>query len=241
MKTLYGRKSNFAIEDGPEYVGYTTEEMWKVYACPYFEKEVIEQIFIDIEDVVWGYNEREDYFNYHLLDHSVEDVNDLPVVQGTFIETIEGTKHVYQLGAGSWIWTDKSNFEKYILSASTSHLWKDEYIVGYAFSWEQAQRWIDNRMKEDKCTMITIWQKEQYEEAEVVKKIYTEEKDKKDFYSFETMRGNLKEKFIVFLKENNIYYELSGCDSGWHFEINCNQAQLDLCNNFLERLTIIEQ
>ena len=33
MKTLYGRKSNFAIEDGPEYVGYTTEEMWKVNVC----------------------------------------------------------------------------------------------------------------------------------------------------------------------------------------------------------------
>ena len=240
MKTLYGRKSMFAIEDGPEYVGYTTEEMWKVYACPYFEKEVIEQIFIDIDDVVWGYNEREDYFNYHLLDSSIENVNDLPVVQGTFIETIEGTKHVYQLGAGSWIWTDKSNFEKYILSASTSHLWKDEYIVGYAFSWEQAQRWIDNRMKEDRCSMITIWQKEQYEEAEVVKKIYTKEKDKKDFYSFETMRGNLKEKLIVFLKENNIYYKLLGCGNGWHFEINCNKAELDLCNNFLERLTIIE-
>lgn len=241
MKTLYGRKSMFAIEDGPEYVGYTTEEMWKVHACPYFEKEVIEQIFIDIEDVVWGYNEREDYFNYHLLDHSVEDVNDLPVVQGTFIETIEGTKHVYQLGAGSWVWTDKCDFEKYILSASTSHLWKDEYIVGYAFSWEQAQRWIDNRMKEEKCSMITIWQKEQYQEAEVVKKIYNEKTNKKDFYSFETMRGNLKEKLIVFLKENNIYYELSGCGSGWHFEINCNQAELDLCNNFLEKLTIIEQ
>ena len=202
MKTLYGRKSVFAIEDGPEYVGYTTGEGWKVYESPYFEKEVIEQIFIDTEDVVWGYNEIQDYYTYHLLDHSIEDVNDLPVVRGTFIETIDGAKHVYQLGAGSWIWSEKSDFEKYILSASTSYFWQDEYTVNHAFSWEQAQRWIDNRMKEDKCSMITIWQKNKDKEAEVIKKIYVEEKDKKQFYSFETLRSNLKEEL------NDEFYEV---------------------------------
>ena len=89
--------------------------------------------------------------------------------------------------------------------------------------------------------MITIWQKEQYEEAEVVKRIYTKEKDKKDFYSFETMRGNLKEKLIVFLKENNIYYELSGCGSGWHFEIKCDEDELHKCNEFITSVTITEK
>jgi len=240
MKTLYGRKSMFAIEDGSEYVGYTTGEGWKVYESPYFEKEVVEQIFIDTEDVVWGYNELQDYYTYHLLDHAIEDVNDLPVVRGTFIETIEGTKHVYQLGAGSWIWSERSDFETYIASASTSHSWVDEYTICKTTSWENMQRWIDNRMKEDKCFMITIWQKNKNEEAQVIKKIYVEEKDKKKFYNFETLRNSLKEEFIVFLKENKIYYELSSCGDGWHFEINCNKAELDLCNNFLERLTISE-
>ena len=240
MKTLYGRKSMFAIEDGPEYVGYTTGEGWKVYESPYFEKEVVEQIFIDTQDVVWGYNELQDYYTYHLLDHSIEDVNDLPVVRGTFIETIDGAKHVYQLGAGSWIWSEKSDFEQYIVSASTSHSWVDEYTICKSSSWEQVSIWIENRMKEDKCFMITIWQKDKDKEAEVIKKIYAEEKEQTRFYSFETLRSSLKENLITFLKENNIYYELSGCGDGWHFEINCNEAQLDLCNNFLERLTIIE-
>lgn len=240
MKTLYGRKSMFAIEEGPEYVGYTTGEGWKVYESPYFEKEVVEQIFIDTEDVVWGYNELQDYYTYHLLDHSIEDVNDLPVVRGTFIETIEGTKHVYQLGAGAWIWSEKSDFETYIASASTSYALVDEYTMCKNSSWENIQRWIDNRMKEDKCYMITIWQKNKDKEAEVIKKIYLEEKDKRQFYNFETLRNSLKEEFIVFLKENKIYYELSSCGDGWHFEINCNNAELDLCNNFLERLTISE-
>ena len=176
MKTLYGRKSMFAIEDGPEYEGYTTGEGWKVYESPYFEKEVIEQIFTDISDVVWGYNETKDYYTYHLLDHSIEDVNDLPVVQGTFVETMEGTKHVYQLGAGAWVWDEHSNFEKYIVSASTSHFWMDDYISTYTPSWEKAQGWINNRLKEDKCAMITIWQKDWYEEAKVIKKIYTDNK-----------------------------------------------------------------
>ena len=240
MKTLYGRKSMFAIEDGPEYVGYTTGEGWKVYESPYFEKEVIEQIFIDTQDVVWGYNELQDYYTYHLLDHSIEDVNDLPVVRGTFIETIEGAKHVYQLGAGSWIWSEKSDFETFIASASTSHSWVDEYTICKTPSWENMQRWIYNRMKEDKCFMITIWQKDTDKEPEVIKKIYTKKKKKTQFYSYKTFCGSVKEKLSTFLQENNIYYELLDCGDGWYFEINCNKAELDLCNNFLERIIISE-
>jgi hypothetical protein len=240
MKTLYGRKSMFAIEDGPEYVGYTTGEGWKVYESPYFEKEVVEQIFIDTEDVVWGYNELQDYYTYHLLDHSIEDVNDLPVVRGTFIETIEGTKHVYQLGAGSWIWSERSDFEIYVASASTSHSWVDEYTICKTTSWENMQRWIDNRMKEDKCVMITIWQKNKDKEAEVIKYIYPKEKERTQFYSYKTFCGSVKEKISAFLQENNIDYELLDCGDGWYFEINCNKAELDLCNNFLERIIISE-
>ena len=237
MKTLYGRKSMFAIEDGPEYIGYTTGEGWKVYESPYFEKEVVEQIFIDTEDVVWGYNERQDYYTYYLLDHSIKDVNDLPVVRGTFIETIEGTKHVYQLGAGSWIWNEKSDFEKYIASASTSPFWKDEYTVCEASSWDSIQRWINNRMKEDKCFMVTIWQKDKNKGAEVIKKIY---KEKKDTYNFENLFVSLKYKneFVAFLKEHNIPYTLTHAiyKGTWSFEIKCTKAELDLCEHFIQSI-----
>ena len=239
MKTLYGRKSMFAIEDGPEYIGYTTGEGWKVYESPYFEKEVVEQIFIDTEDVVWGYNELQDYYTYHLLDHSIEDVNDLPVVHGTFIETIEGTKHVYQLGAGSWIWSEKSEFEKYIMSASKTHSWRDEYAIGHAYSWEDAQRWINNRMKEESCFMVTVWQKNKEEEAQVIKKYYKEDKDRKEYYTFEIYTLTKEIDFQNFLKEYNIDHTITlSVNTGtWFFEVKCTKAELDLCKHFLEHLT----
>lgn len=242
MKTLYARKSLFAIEDGPEYVGYTTGELSnKFNDCPYFEKEVIEQIFTDIEHVVWGYNETQDYFTYHFLDNSVECVNDLPVVRGTYVETIEGTKHVYQLGAHAWIWADVSFFEKFILSASTSYFWKDDYIVCETTDWEIAQRWINNRMKEDKCLMVTVWQKNQHEEAKVLKKFYKEKKDVKKFYNFETLFGSFKDELIKFLNDNNIYHEISSCGNGWHFEIKCDENELRKCNDFITSVTITEE
>jgi hypothetical protein len=227
----------FAIEDGPEYVGYTTGEGWKVYESPYFEKEVIEQIFIDTEDVVWGYNELQDYYTYHLLDHSIEDVNNLPVVHGTFIETIEGTKHVYQLGAGSWIWSERSDFEKYIMSASKTHSWADEYAIGHAYSWEDAQRWITNRMKEKSCFMVTVWQKNKEEGAQVIKKYYKEDTDRKEYYTFEIHTRTEEKIFQNFLKEHNIVHTTTlNINSGTlFFEVKCTKAELDLCKHFLEQ------
>ena len=59
---------------------------------------------------------------------------------------------------------------------------------------------------------------------------------KRKFYSYETFNREIKDKLREFLHNNNIYYELSGCWNGWHFEIKCNENELKICNNFLDSI-----
>lgn len=60
------------------------------------------------------------------------------------------------------------------------------------------------------------------------------------FYNFETMFKSLKEELTVFLKESGIYYECSGCGKGYHFEIECNNEEVEKINNWLDDHTITE-
>lgn len=45
----------------------------------------------------------------------------------------------------------------------------------------------------------------------------------KKYYNFDTRFISLRDALRVFLKENNIYYELSGNYSYYHFEILVDQ------------------
>ena len=54
------------------------------------------------------------------------------------------------------------------------------------------------------------------------------------WYSFETNDSSERDALRVFLKTNNIYYELSGCGAGWHFEIKVTPEEAAAINNFIE-------
>ena len=60
------------------------------------------------------------------------------------------------------------------------------------------------------------------------------------YYNFETMFKTLKNELIQYLKENNIYYELSGAAAGWHFEILTDEASANKINDFIDNITIKE-
>ena len=60
------------------------------------------------------------------------------------------------------------------------------------------------------------------------------------YYNFETMFRSLKDILCKYLKNNNIYYELSGVGSGWHFEILTDPDGAAMINNFLDENTICE-
>ena len=62
----------------------------------------------------------------------------------------------------------------------------------------------------------------------------------KKYYNFDTLFISLRDKLKAFLQDNNIYYELSGNYSYYHFEILANKIEFDKINVFLDSEAITE-
>ena len=60
----------------------------------------------------------------------------------------------------------------------------------------------------------------------------------KKYYNFETRFISLRDALREYLHNNNIYYELSGAYSYYHFEILANNEELEKTNSFLDSITI---
>ena len=92
----------FTIEDVNQYDGYDEEYSWNGWACPWFTKEVGEQIASDLGGLM-KFDANKDTFVYT---YPYEDGSDVEVdyFVGADIETVDGTKHLYPIGNKSWIW-----------------------------------------------------------------------------------------------------------------------------------------
>lgn len=62
----------------------------------------------------------------------------------------------------------------------------------------------------------------------------------KKYYSFDTRFLSLRDSLKEYLKNNNIYYELSGAYSYYHFEILASPEELKNINAFLDTQIITE-
>lgn len=60
------------------------------------------------------------------------------------------------------------------------------------------------------------------------------------FYNFETRFRSLCDALREYLKENGIYYELSGGAGFWHFEIKTDPTGAEKINAFLDTQIITE-
>ena len=58
------------------------------------------------------------------------------------------------------------------------------------------------------------------------------------YYNFESMFISLATKLGDYLKENNIYFEISKNGQYYHFEILTDEAGASSINNFLDNNTI---
>lgn len=56
----------------------------------------------------------------------------------------------------------------------------------------------------------------------------------KTWKNFETNNPNVREYLRVWLKLNEIRFEISECFDGWHFEILCNDIECKNANRFLD-------
>lgn len=58
----------------------------------------------------------------------------------------------------------------------------------------------------------------------------------KRFYNYETIFKETRDALRQYLKDNGIYYELSGAGAYYHFEIKADAETAEAINSFLDSL-----
>ena len=102
------RKAVFTIGEYPKaYIGYTSGKLWNGWATPHFEKEEAIRIaegFNECAEYPMQYDEIYDQF--YILDMETKE---LEKWEGIDISTAEGIKHLYGIGAYSWVWDEATD------------------------------------------------------------------------------------------------------------------------------------
>ena len=100
--TLY-EKARFVINGvtDDEFEGYTNGELWNGWEKPYFEKRISDKIL----EVCKKYVDDRSYYDNKKDEYIIYSNNDEPeIFVSEIIETSDGRKKVYGIGAGSWTW-----------------------------------------------------------------------------------------------------------------------------------------
>ena len=139
------RKSAFAICDNHNaYIGYTSGRLWNGWATPYFTLEEAQKLQVD-----WNENaESPMFYDVTKDEFRVQyDGDDVPYIwKGEDIETADGVKHLYGIGAYSHIWDELDEYIKKDLV---------EQICG-AFEWESDQEVNPNYVHEQLADLNTL-------------------------------------------------------------------------------------
>jgi hypothetical protein len=100
------RMTRFMLEDGERYNGYTKGETWNGWECPCFElseaKKLLEAFSCDFPA---HYDEEKDTCIFRINDSGIDEY-DYEAYTGFDIECNGETKHVYDIGSGSWTWDE---------------------------------------------------------------------------------------------------------------------------------------
>lgn len=120
------QRTVFTIGEMPQaYLGYTANERWNGWACPYFEvNEALEilKAFNECAESPMYYDEVNDTFRVN----GTEDT-DAEVWKGRNYTTTDGIKHLYAIGNGAWVWDDESDFRNEIVDKvveiANEHMW----------------------------------------------------------------------------------------------------------------------
>lgn len=98
-------KTKFAIDDGPSYPGWTTGEDWNGWATPHFEFKAAMKL---AKNSGLLYEKGRNLFRPD-PDHPYwenAEIEEEDIWKGEDIETPEGPKHVYPIGAWYWVWDE---------------------------------------------------------------------------------------------------------------------------------------
>jgi hypothetical protein len=100
-------KAVFTIGDYPKaYIGYTSGRTWNGWATPYFELEEAKRVAVGFDECAENpifYNKESKKFYTFGTDYISAEIWEEETIQ-----TEDGIKHLYGIGAYSWIW-DEAN------------------------------------------------------------------------------------------------------------------------------------
>lgn len=127
-------KTIFTIDGfAPAYIGYTDGDLWNGWATPYFTFEEARKVQADCNkdtEHPMFYDKEKDEFRKRYEDYEEPDV-----WKGENIQTEDGIKHLYGIGAYSWVWDAVNDgdrrymaqqVEEFIYFHDTYNYW-DEY------------------------------------------------------------------------------------------------------------------
>jgi hypothetical protein len=84
------------IDDVNTFIAWTFDETWNEWAVPHFEKSEVDKV-AKIHNCT--YNPKKDSYEF-VQGKEVEEF------EGIKIQTLDGPKKVYPIGAGSWVWDE---------------------------------------------------------------------------------------------------------------------------------------
>lgn len=98
------RRTIFTIGESEQYYeGYTDNRLWNGWECPWFTKEVADRMIDDLnkDGVLSTYNTEADSYTVNF-----EDLDTTDIFEGRDMETVDGTLHLYPIGAWCWVWDE---------------------------------------------------------------------------------------------------------------------------------------
>lgn len=118
------RKSVFAIDASPTaYIGYTSGRLWNGWATPYFtfeEAQKLQAEFSEGANSPMLYDVTKDEFRL-----KYEDDDEPYIWKGEDIQTVDGIKHLYGIGAYSHIWDELGESDKRYLAQQINEFIQD--------------------------------------------------------------------------------------------------------------------
>ena len=118
-------KTIFTIDGiAPAYIGYTSGRLWNGWGTPNFEIAEALQVMADYNkntDRPMWYDEETDSFRVAETEYADEEV-----WKGANIQTDDGIKHLYGIGAYCWVWDAVNDGDRRYLAQQV-----EEFILDY--------------------------------------------------------------------------------------------------------------
>ena len=137
------RKSVFAIDASPHaYIGYTSGRLWNGWATPYFTYEEAQKLQAEFSEGAGSpmlYDVAKDEFRL-----KYEDDDEPYIWKGEDIQTVDGIKHLYGIGAYSHIWDELDDDIKRSLAQQINDFVYDYDTCSYEDEHENADEVIED-------------------------------------------------------------------------------------------------